>query len=141
MIRGYRFDENRHEHTSWIMTKGDVFASVRSFFTQSASWEIVEAIKPTVALCLSFESLQNALKKWPSFHRHRADIFQQYYLQSIEREHMRQQPAYKRFCFMMEHYSKLEAETEDQYLASFLSLAPQYYSKVKKQYFEEHPRR
>jgi CRP-like cAMP-binding protein len=141
MIRGYRFDEKENEHTSWIMTTGDVYASVWSYFTQSPARENVEAIKPTIARCLSFESLQFALKTWPSFHKHRADLLQRYYLQSLEREYMRQQGAYQRFCFMMEHYSKLEAEVEDKYLAGFLSLVPQYYSDQKKRYFKEHPRR
>jgi CRP-like cAMP-binding protein len=141
IVRAYRFDEKGHEFTSWLMVQGDVYASVWSYFTQSPATETVEAIKPTIAHCLSFQNLEFALKKWPSFHEHRADLLQKYYLESLRREQMRQKVGYERFCFMMEHYSHLEDKVEDKYLASFLSMTPPYYSELKKQYFEEHARR
>ncbi len=55
---------------------------------------------------------------------------------------MRQiQDAYLKFCFLMEHYADLEARVPDKYLASFLSMAPTYYSNIKREYFEKNPRR
>lgn len=141
LIRGYHFDEKDNEKTSWFMKEGDIYASVLGFFTQTPAIEWVVALEPTLVRRLSFAQLQYALEKWPSFHRHRADLLQKYYLQSIEREVMRQQGAYARICYLMEHYPDLVERVQDQYLASFLSLATTYYSNVKSQYLQKHPRR
>lgn len=141
LIRGYRIDGKDHQFTSWFMKEGDIYASVRAFFRQIRATETVEALEPTIIRCLSFDQYKFALDKWASFQRHRAEILEKYYLQSDEREEMRQQEAYQRFCFLMEHYSDLVDRVQDQYLASFLGLTPSYYSFVKGQYFSRNPRR
>jgi len=140
LIRGFRVDDKGHEFTSWFMKEGDIFASVRAFFRQIPATETVEALEPTIIRCLSFDNYKIALERWASFQKHRAEILEKYYLQSDEREEMRQQAAYKRFCFLMEHYSDLVDRVQDQYLASFLGLTPTYYSSVKGQYFDTNAR-
>jgi len=141
LLRGYHLDEKDNEKTSWFMKEGDIYASVLGFFRQIPAVEWVVAIEPTLAHCLPFTKLKYALEKWPSFHLHRAEILQKYYLQSIEREMMRQQRGYAKFCYLMEHYSDLEQRVLDKYLASFLNMQPEHYSTIKKEYFEKHPRR
>jgi len=141
LVRGYHLDEKDNEKTSWFMKEGDIYASVLGFFTQQPAVEWVEAIEPTLVHCLSFTNLKYALGKWPSFHLHRAELLQKYYLQSIEREMMRQQGGYAKFCFLMEHYPDLEQRVLDKYLASFLNMQPEHYSTIKKEYFQKHPHR
>lgn len=140
LVRGYHFDEKDNEKTSWFMKEGDIYASVLGFFRQIPAVEWVVAIEPTLVDCLSFTKLMYVLEKWPSFHRHRADLLQKYYLQSIERETMRQQGGYAKFCYLMEHCADLERRVLDKYLASFLDMQPEYYSTIKKEYFQKHPR-
>ncbi|GGB08990.1 Crp/Fnr family transcriptional regulator [Puia dinghuensis] len=140
LIRGFRTNYKGHEFTSWFMKEGDVYASVRSFFRQQPATETVQCLEPTTILSISFQQYQSALKKWSSFHRHRADLLEKYYLQSDEREEMRQDESYNRFCFLMKHYPELESRVQDQYLASFLNLTPTYYSNVKSKYFKNNPR-
>jgi CRP-like cAMP-binding protein len=141
VIRGYRVSSNLQEYGSWLVRDGDVFASVPSFFLQLPSTEIVQVLERTSALCLPFEKYQYMLKEWPGFHHHRAEILQKYYFQAVDREIMRMDVAYQRFCYLMKHYSDLVERVEDQYLAGFLSLTPQYYSSVKSLYFKNNPRR
>jgi CRP/FNR family transcriptional regulator, anaerobic regulatory protein len=140
IIRSYRFDENRNEHTSWIMMEGDVCAAIHSLLTQTPATETVIAIAPTTMYCLYAEKLQFALKTWPSFHLHRAELLQKYYLQNLEREALRQKTnAYDRFCLLMEQYPRFKKRVRDKYLASFISITPQHYSTLKKQYKKDHP--
>ncbi|HLZ86463.1 MAG TPA: cyclic nucleotide-binding domain-containing protein [Puia sp.] len=139
LIRGFRINYKGNQFTSWFMREGDIYASVRSFFSQRPATETVQCLEPTILHSISFQQLQYILQKWPSFHRHRAELFEKYYLQSDEREEMRQGDAYSRFCYLMEHYPDLVSRVQDQYLASFLNLTPTYYSDVKRRYFEENP--
>jgi CRP-like cAMP-binding protein len=140
LVRGYRINYKGNEFTSWFMKEGDIYASVRSFFSQRPATEMVQCLEPTLIYSLSFERLKFILKNWPSFHYHRAELLQKYYLQADEREEMRQDRAYNRFCFLMKHFPDLESRVPDKYLASYLSLTPTYYSTVKSQYFKNHPR-
>jgi len=139
-IRSYRVDENGNEHISWIMLEGDVCAAIQSFLTQSPSTETVVAIEPSLMYCLYADKLQHALKTWPSFHLHRAELLQKYYLQNLAREAMRQKTlAYDRVCHLMEHYPRFKNRILDKHLAGFISITPEHFSTLKGQYKKDHP--
>jgi hypothetical protein len=90
---------------------------------------------------LTFEQLKLALKKYPSFQEHRAELLEKYYLLGEEREELRQQEnAYAQFCYLVGHYRDLIDRVPDKYLASFISTTPQYYSELKRQYIERNGR-
>lgn len=133
LIRGFRTEEDS-EHTSWFMKEGDVFCSVKSFFTQTPANETVQTIEPCIIHSLTFDQYKYSYTKYPYFNLHRAELLLKYYLMSLEREEMRQQGAYERICYLMEHYPDLEKRVADKYLASFLSLTPAYYSNRKNEY-------
>jgi len=140
VIRSYRLDEHRNEHTSWIMMEGDVAASIYSLLTQTPATETVIAVAATKMYCLYAEKLKYALKTWPSFHLHRAELLQKYYLQNLQREALRQKTnAYDRFCRLMELYPRFKGRVLDKHLASFISITPQHYSTLKRKYQKDHP--
>ncbi len=142
VIRGFRTLKGDFEKTNWFMVELDVFASVLSFFKQVPARETVQTLEPCIIHTLRFDQYQAALKLSPSFQRHRAEILEKYYLQSLEREDMRhEKKVYDRFCYLMQNYPDLVDRVLDKYLASFIGTTPTYYSDVKRQYFERHGRR
>jgi CRP-like cAMP-binding protein len=133
IIRGYRLEGNI-EQTSYFMTKGDVFISVQSFLTQTPAKEYIECMEDCTLRSISFEELKRAYKKYPSFQEHRAEILQQYYLLSIEREEMRRLPTYNRYCYLMENQPNLINRIEDKYLASYLNMHKSTFSRNKNKF-------
>ena len=140
MVRGYQIEENGDEFTSWFMTAGDVFISIKSFLTQTPAYENLVALKPCVIHSITYDQYRFALKNWPSFHQHRAELLQKYYLQSEDRHQMRRQGAYEKVTYFIKNYPTLESQVLDKHIASFLNLEPHYYSEIKKQYKKNNPK-
>lgn len=135
VIRGFRTMKNDTEKTSWFMREGDVFISIRSFLTRKPATETLQTLEPCIIVRLTYAELMLAYKKYPSFHRHRAELLEKYYLLSEEREDMRQQKnKTDRFRFLLEHYPDLINRVPDKYLASFIDTTPQYFSELKRRF-------
>jgi CRP/FNR family transcriptional regulator, anaerobic regulatory protein len=141
VIRGFRTLKGDSEKTNWFMVEGDVFASVLSLFQQQPAREAVQTLEPCIIHTLRFDQYKAALKLSPSFQRQRAEILEKYYMQSLEREDMRHEKIYERFCYLMQHYPDLVGRVLDKYLASFIGTTPTYYSDVKRKYFKRHGKR
>ena len=116
------------------MGDGDIFISIRSFFTQTPSREYIECMEDCIFHSITFEELGQAIGKYPSFNLHRAEILQNYYLQSAEREEMREMDMYDRYCYLMENQPNLIGKIEDYYLASYLNMAKSTFSRMKSKY-------
>ena len=135
VIRGFRTMKNDTEKTSWFMREGDVFISIRSFLTRKPATETIHTLEPCIIHRLLYAELKRAYELYPSFHRHRAELLEKYYLLSEEREHMRQQKSkIDRFRFLLEHYPDLINRVPDKYLASFIDTTPQYFSDLKRRF-------
>lgn len=135
LIRGFRTGKNDVERTTWFMKEGDIFISIRSFFKQLPARETIQTIEPCVFYTLTFQELREAYSKYPSFHRHRAELLEKYYLLSEEREDLRQQDeTADRIRFLLEHYPDLVHRVPDKLLASFVDTTPQYFSSLKGRY-------
>ena len=141
LIRGYMIREDGSEFTKYFMQEGDIFISVDSFFSQTAATEILQSLESCIIYSITYQQLQYALAKWPSFKDHKIHFLQKYYRQSLRREEIRARPDYDRIAYLMEHYSTLADRVADKYLASFLDMTPAYYSAVKNEYLRDNPRR
>ena len=133
VIRSYR-QVRKKEMTIWLMRDGDIFASIYSFFLQRPAADTVEALEPCIIHTITYEQYQHILKNWPSFHRHRAEILQKYYLLSQEREIMREQYSYDKFRYLIQQYPDLVQRVEDKYLASYLGVSTGTYSLAKRRH-------
>src|SRR5260221_10671843 len=71
LIRGFRYDKNK-ECTSWLMREMDIIVSVRSFFRQMSSNEIIEILEDAIIYSITYEQLHYAYKTFPAFNEHRA---------------------------------------------------------------------
>ncbi|HEY4288864.1 MAG TPA: Crp/Fnr family transcriptional regulator [Puia sp.] len=133
VIRSYR-DRRGREMTSWLMSEGDIFVSLRSFFLQEPATETIETLKPSIIHTISFEQYEYIIGNWPSFQQIRAEILQKYYLLSEQREDMRLQRSDEKYRFLMKTQPNLVDKVPDKYLASYLGVSPGTYSRAKHRY-------
>jgi len=137
IVRSYTFDHKGNEHSAYFMRKNDVFTAVWSFFQQLPSWETVETLEPSVIHFLTFDQVQRMLREHPYFYFHEAKLLLKYYLMNAEREHMRERGGAERIKYLMENYADLVGPVMDKHLASYLSMTPQHFSKLKKEYLRD----
>jgi CRP-like cAMP-binding protein len=135
LIRGFKKMDNGSEKTTFFMKEGDVFVSVRSYFRQIPAKEALETLEPCIIDSITYSQYKQALKRYPSFHEHRAELLEKYYVLGDEREEMRQQHyVYDRFCYLVTHYPDLIDRVPDKFLASFIGTSSSYFSNLKSQY-------
>lgn len=134
VVRSFRYKRNG-EKTSWIMKEGDLFVSVGSFFSQTPSSEIIEALEDCVLYCISYEQLEKAYEMFPEFNLHGRVILQYYYQLSEKRNEMREQPTIDRVEFLMTDQPDLVGRISDKILASYLVMAPETFSSKKSKYY------
>jgi len=127
LVRSLKYKRGK-QRTGWFMKEGDVFVSVRSFFSQTASAETIEAMEDCILYCISYEQLEKAYRDFPEFNLHGRVILQHYYQLSEERNDMREQPAIGRFEFLMYDQPELVGRVRDKDLASYLAMAPETFS-------------
>lgn len=133
LVRSVRY-KNGNPRTGWFMKEGDFCLSVRSFFTQEPSPDTIETMEPTVVYYLTFEELQKAYRDFPEFNLHGRIILQYYYQLSEKRNDMREQRAFDKFTFLMDHQPELIGRVKDKDLASYLGMAPETFSLQKKKF-------
>ena len=134
IVRSLRHKKG-NERTSWIMKEGDLFVSVGSFFSQTPSSEIIEALEDCVLYCISYEQLEKAYEMFPEFNLHGRVILQYYYQLSEKRNEMREQPTIDRVEFLMTDQPDLVGRISDKILASYLVMAPETFSSKKSKYY------
>jgi len=139
-VRSVRYKKGK-ERTAWIMKEGDVFVSVRSFFSQRRASETIEALEDCVLHCITFEELQKAYKEYPEFNLHGRIILQHYYELSEDRNEMRELPAIGRFEFLMTHQPELNGRVPQKLLASYLGMAPETFSQQKSKFTRKNRKR
>jgi CRP-like cAMP-binding protein len=133
VVRGFR-SKNGKQKTSWIMKEGDIFLSIKSFFSQQPSRDSIEALEDCIIHCITYEQLQKLYVEFPEFNLHGRIILEHYYMLSEGRHEMREEPAFERYKFLMSNHSELLTRVPDKILASYLNMTPGTYSEQKKRF-------
>lgn len=133
LVRCFR-DDNDREKTLWIMKENDIIMSVESFFTRQPAQEYMETLEPCILHGIRYKELQHAYTHYPQFNRHGRVILEKYYVQSLQRESMRQKPAYDRYEYLMRNQPELVGRVPDKYLASYLGISLSSFSYQKSAY-------
>lgn len=135
IVKGYRINDDGSEVISIFMKEGDLFVSIRSFFKQSPSREIIQTLEPCIIHSITYEQFRYAHRTYRTFDALRGDLLEKYYLLSDEREEMRRQDdTTLRFLFLVEHYPDLIDRVLDKDLATFIKTSPEYFSAIKSKY-------
>lgn len=135
IVRAYHRNDDGSDVTNFFMKQQDLVVSIKSFFTQTPSREIIQALEPTTIYTITHEEFRHAHRTYRGFDALRGDLLEKYYLLAEEREEMRQQQdTYARFCFLVAHYPDLIDRVANKHLASFINTTPEYFSEIKRKY-------
>jgi CRP-like cAMP-binding protein len=77
--------KNEKEVSSWFLKEGDVIVSVDSFFTQTVSYESIQALEDCVLHYISYTDLQYAYLHFPEFNFIGRILTEKYYKLSEQR--------------------------------------------------------
>ena len=126
------YQKDQHEVCSWFMKEGDVIISVESFFSQTSSYESIQAIEDTELYCINHEQLEYLYRTFPEFNFIGRVLLQKYYTLSEQRLYsLRMQKSQERYEYLLEHHPELVLRVPSKYLASYLGITEVTMSKVR----------
>ena len=126
------FYKGKHEVIIDIVSEGTITGSVTSFFTGQPSRYFIEAIEPTTVLRMSKENLEELYRsdnKWERFGR----VLTAHFLLQQER-HILDNIRFtvrERFVNFMQEQPNLLLRVPQKYLASYLDIKPETFSRLK----------
>jgi CRP-like cAMP-binding protein len=131
LIREY-FYKGSEQITSDLIAEGTITGSVTSFFTGAPSHYCLEAMEPVTAISIhkgQLEELYRSDRKWEKFGR----ILTTHFLLQQERHILDSSRlnTKERFLHFMQQYPELLNRVPQKYLASFLQIKPETFSRMK----------
>lgn len=133
VLRSYR-KVGGQEKTTWVNRENDIVVVPASFFTQEPSTESVETLEPSILHSITYSQLEEAYRRYPQFNLHGRIILQKYYVLDSKQNYIKQQPALAKFKYLMEHQPDLVGRVSDKYLASYLGISKETFSRQKSKY-------
>ena len=137
VVHQYVFDKDE-SITINITPKGLCFNSLKSYIEESPSVEIHEAITDVEILSIEKEDLEILAKKNHEFSYLMFKVYEKILLDRENRMFMLQYRSpsrrYSLFHEIVERSRWILEDTQDKYIASYLNMTPQQYSKEKKKF-------
>jgi len=126
------FYKNKEEMVTQIAKENDLICSSVSFLSQKPSEYIVETLEPCTLFALSYENLQKMYSWGHHMNRLGRLITLDWLLQKETWEHdrLRHDPR-DRFIRFMKENSELVQRVQQKYLASYLNMKPETFSRYK----------
>lgn len=131
LIRKF-FYKDRYEMITQLAREGDLVCSSVSFLSQEPSEYVVETLEPCVLYAVSYESLQKIYAMGPKMERLGRLIILDWLLQKEIWDHdrIRLEPI-ERFKRFMKENSDLVQRVPQKYLATYLNMKPETFSRYK----------
>ncbi|MGC4038413.1 MAG: Crp/Fnr family transcriptional regulator [Chitinophagaceae bacterium] len=126
------YTKDNNEICSWFMKEGDVVVSVRSFFTQTESYEWIQALEDCTLHYISYSELIYAYKHFPEFNYTGRALLEKYYCLSEERLYsMRMQTTQQRYDYLLQHSPELFSRVPSKDIATYLGMRAETISRLK----------
>ena len=134
LIRKY-VPVKKSDVTLQLATEGHVVQSEISFLTQTPSMVILETLEPTIMVSLTNDKMEEALDKFPKGERLGRMILQGMFIKKDENRYNRLlKTTRERFFEYMEHHPHMLQRVPQKYLASYLQIKPETFSRLKALY-------
>ena len=132
LVRKY-FLKDKEEIITYIAKEGNIVGSAVSFLSGKASKYIIEALEPTTTLAISRQKLEALYKKNNKWERVARIISSHYFIVLEQRflDNIRFS-MYERFIHFINENPDLLARVPQKYLASYLNIKPETFSRLKK---------
>lgn len=133
LVMAYYVKDNGEEITSWFMRIRDIVISVKSFFTQQPSREVIVALEDTICISLSYELLQKIYGAFTEFNVVGRVLTESYYIQMEERVYsLRMDDATQRYEKLLADHPDILQRVPLKYIASYLGITPQSLSRIRR---------
>src|SRR3569833_2020475 len=115
-----------------LAVEGHIIHSELSFFYRTPSNAVVETIEPTVLLSISYDSLEQLYKEYPKIERLRRLIVTDLFVKKDIRyfDNLRKTTR-ERFLDYIRTHSHMLQRVPQKYLASYLNIKPETFSRLK----------
>ncbi|MCV9385334.1 Crp/Fnr family transcriptional regulator [Reichenbachiella ulvae] len=134
LLRSYHY-LNGKEVNTYFACDGQFISAYASFISQTASAENVEAMEDCQLYSLSHQALQDCYDRFPRFEKLGRYLAEQTYLCVIERTHLMQTRTgrEKYEHFIASYPSKIVQSLPQHMIASFLGMAPESLSRIRRE--------
>lgn len=117
---------------------GQLILSVRSFFEQIPSTENIRVMTAAEVVFISYKSVQRLFRDFPEAHFIYEAVLNRYYEESRERANdLITLNAKNRYRKLLMTYPRIEQMVSQEHIASYLGIAPQSLSRLKRQMKEK----
>ena len=131
VIRKY-LPVKRDEAILQLATEGHVVQSEISFLTKSPSMVVLETLEPTILVSLTYDKMEEALDKFSKGERLGRMILQGMLIKKDENRYNRLlKSTRERFFEYIEHHPHMLQRVPQKYLASYLQIKPETFSRLK----------
>jgi len=122
------------KHVEELYKAGSIVVSPKSFFSRMPSVESIQLLEDSEVLHLSYEDLIALFSAHPVAHKLCEVTLSQYYEESRERIHdLQYLSAVERYEKLERTFPKVEQLLPQEYVASYLGIAPQSLSRIKRE--------
>jgi CRP/FNR family transcriptional regulator, anaerobic regulatory protein len=131
LLRCY-YIKGETEVTAWLMKEGDVVTAVESFYDQKWSYEYIHALEETEVYYIPFQELEHIYATYPEFNfigRVLTVKYLKFWTQQLYNIRMRS--ARERYEYLMKENPELIQRVPDKYLASYLGMFRETFSRMK----------
>lgn len=131
-LRAFSIDRNGRQTTSRFFSQGELMTSIHSFFNQQPAEEYIEVLKASTVQSLSWNKLNSFYADFPESNLVGRILLQKHYTQS-EKHHimMRIFNPLERYQALLSLYPKIEQQTTQTNIASYLGLSRETLSRMK----------
>lgn len=128
----YTFVKGKKQ-VDWFWNSGQIMVSARSFFEQVPSQEFIQLRAHSELLCVTHDSVLHLFRTFPEAHFIYRVIMNQYYEHSRERTRdMQHLTAIERYEKLIRYFPHVEQHVTQRQIASYLGIAPQSFSRIKR---------
>ncbi|MES1249572.1 MAG: cyclic nucleotide-binding domain-containing protein [Chitinophaga rupis] len=132
LIRIYHNGEKGQE-TNWLQKENEIFISINSFFSQTPSFESIQALEDCMVWSITHADLAEACRLFPEFNLHQDKIKTLYYEIKNKRDaQMKGLPPRERYLYFLTEEPEIMARTPVDPLASWLQMSSKTLFKIRK---------
>ncbi len=126
------YNHHSKQVSSWFMKEGDLIISVESFFKQKASYESIQVLEDCTIIGIQYDELQEMYKRFSELNFIARVLTENYYTLSEQRLYsIRMMRAPERYKYLRDNFSELIQRVPSKYLASYLSVSEETFSRIK----------
>lgn len=131
-LRIYYLNDEGEEHTSWLLTEGELAISVYSFYSQKKSFEAIEALEDCVTLELTYPALCVLYQQHLELNFIGRYLTEQYYIRSESKANsLRMLSAKERYNELVLRKSHILKRVSLGYIASYLGITQSTLSRIR----------